>query len=132
MGGSIGYGLPQAVGAAVAVPDRKVVLLQADGSAMYTPSALWTMAREQLDIVIVVFANRGYRILLGELANVGGGKPGGNAMRMMTIDDPALDWQALAKGFGIPSSRATDLDAFNTELARGIAHRGPYLVELVM
>jgi len=132
MGGAIGYGLPQAIGAAVAVPDRKVVLLQADGSAMYTPSALWTMAREQLDVVIVIFANRGYKILLGELANVGGGKPGGNALRMMTIDEPALDWQALAKGFGIPSGQARDLGAFNRELARAMAQKGPYLVELVM
>ncbi|QHE84674.1 acetolactate synthase large subunit [Hydrogenophaga sp. BPS33] len=132
MGGSIGFGLPQAVGAAVAVPDRKVILLQADGSAMYTLSAMWTMAREQLNIVIVVFSNRGYKILLGELANVGGGKPGGNAMRMMTIDDPALDWQALARGFGMTSSRACNLDEFNRELALGIDHKGPHLIELVL
>ena len=76
MGGSIGFSTPVATGAAVACPDRKVICMVGDGSAMYTLQALWTMAREKLDVTIVVFANRAYQILRGEFANVGAGAPG--------------------------------------------------------
>ena len=89
MGGAIGYGLPFAVGAAIACPERKVIALEGDGSAMYTLQALWTMARESLDVTIVVFANRSYNILRGELANVGAGAPGQRATDMLTLDRPS-------------------------------------------
>jgi acetolactate synthase-1/2/3 large subunit len=130
MGGSIGFGLPCGVGAAVAAPDRKVIVLEGDGSGMYTPQALWTMAREGLDVTVVIFANRSYQILRGEFAGVGAGAPGPRATDMLTLDRPALDWTALARGMGVEASRAEDLSQLATQLARAIAHRGPSLVEV--
>jgi acetolactate synthase I/II/III large subunit len=130
MGGSIGYGLPVAVGAALACPQRRVIALEGDGSAMYTLQALWTMARESLKVTIVVFANRAYQILRGEFANVGAGAPGQRATDMLTLDRPTLDWPALARGHGVESGQAADLDAFARELRRGLACEGPYLIEL--
>jgi acetolactate synthase-1/2/3 large subunit len=132
MGGSIGYGLPVAVGAALACPQRKVIALEGDGSAMYTLQALWTMARESLDVTIVVFANRAYQILRGEFANVGAGAPGQRATDMLTLDRPALDWCALARGHGVESGQASDLEAFARQLQRGLASDGPYLIELLL
>jgi acetolactate synthase-1/2/3 large subunit len=132
MGGSIGYGLPVAVGAALACPDRKVIALEGDGSAMYTLQALWTMARESLDITIVVFANRAYNILRGEFDNVGAGAPGQRATDMLSLDRPALDWRALARGHGVEAVQANDLGEFARQLRRGLASEGPYLIELVL
>ncbi|MEN9315021.1 MAG: hypothetical protein RIS35_1414 [Pseudomonadota bacterium] len=130
MGGSIGFGLPCAVGAAVAAPDRKVIALEGDGSGMYTLQSLWTMARESLDVTVVIFANRSYQILRGEFAGVGAGAPGPRATDMLTLDRPDLDWTALARGMGVEASRAEDLSQFATQLRRAIAHRGPSLVEV--
>jgi acetolactate synthase I/II/III large subunit len=132
MGGSIGFGLPCGVGAAVAAPDRKVVVLEGDGSGMYTVQALWTMARNGLDVTVLVFANRTYQILRGELAGVGAGEPGKNANDMLTIGRPDLDWVALAKGHGVEAGRATSLDELAVQLRRGLASNGPYLVEVVL
>jgi len=131
MGGSIGYGMPVAVGAALACPGRKVIALEGDGSAMYTLQALWTMARESLDVTIVVFANRAYQILRGEFANVGAGAPGQRATDMLTLDRPVLDWCALARGHGVEAGQAGDLQAFARQLQRGLASEGPYLIELL-
>ena len=102
MGGSIGLGLPLATGAAVACPDRKVVCLEGDGSGMYTVQALWTQARESLDVTTVVFANRTYAILRHELAGVRAGTPGPKAADMLDIGRPDLDWVAMARGMGVP------------------------------
>jgi acetolactate synthase-1/2/3 large subunit len=132
MGGSIGWGLAAAVGAAIAAPDRKVIAFEGDGSALYTQQALWTMARENLDVTVVIFANRAYKILIGELANVGAAAPGHNATAMLTLDRPDLDWVSLAKGFGVAAGRATALDELAVQFKRGLATPGPYLVELVM
>lgn len=132
MGGSIGWGLAAAVGAAIAAPDRKVIAFEGDGSALYTQQALWTMARENLDVTVVIFANRAYKILLGELSNVGAAAPGHNATAMLTLDNPALDWVSLAKGFGVAAGRATTLDELVVQFRRGLETPGPYLVELVM
>ena len=132
MGGSIGWGLPAAVGAAFAAPDRKVIALEGDGSAMYTLQALWTMARENLDVTVIVFANRSYKILHVELANVGAGVPGRRANDMLTLDRPNLDWIELAKGFGVEAGRAASLEELAQQFRRGLARRGPCLVELVM
>jgi acetolactate synthase-1/2/3 large subunit len=132
MGGSIGYGLPVAVGAALACPGRKVIALEGDGSAMYTLQALWTMARESLDVTIVVFANRAYQILRGEFANVGAGAPGQRATDMLTLDRPVLDWCALARGHGVEAGQAADLEALARQLQRGLASDGPYLIELLL
>ena len=132
MGGSIGFGLPVAVGAAIACPDRKVITLEGDGSGMYTVQSLWTMAREGLNVTIVVLANRSYAILKGEFANVGAGTPGQRATDMMSLDRPNLDWVALARGHGVEAGRANDLEEFAREFKRAMAVRGPYLIELVM
>lgn len=132
MGGSIGWGLPAATGAAIAAPDRKVIAFEGDGSALYTQQALWTMARESLDVTVVIFANRAYRILIGELANVGAAAPGHNATAMLTLDRPDLDWVSLAKGFGVAAGRATTLDELAVQFRRGLAVAGPYLIEVVM
>ncbi len=99
---------------------------------MYTVQALWTMAREGLDVTILIFANRSYQILRGEFANVGGGKPGKRATDMLTIDRPDPDWLSLAKGFGVEAGRATDLDTLAREFKRGLASSGPYLIEVVL
>jgi acetolactate synthase-1/2/3 large subunit len=132
MGGSIGYGLPVAVGASLACPQRQVIALEGDGSAMYTLQALWTMARESLKVTIVVFANRAYQILRGEFANVGAGAPGQRATDMLTLDRPVLDWCALARGHGVEAGQASDLGEFARQLRRGLACPGPYLIELRM
>jgi len=132
MGGSIGYGLPVAVGAALAAPARRVIALEGDGSAMYTLQALWTMARESLQVTVIVFANRAYRILRGEFDAVGAGAPGRRATDMLTLDRPALDWCALARGHGVESGRAADLGEFARQLRRGLAGDGPYLIELLL
>lgn len=132
MGGSIGYALPVAVGAAIAAPKRKVIALVGDGSAMYTLQALWTMAREGLDVTVVIFANRSYQILHGEFAQVGAGKPGARATDMLTVDRPALDWLALARGHGVPAERADTLAAFAQATRRALASEGPHLIEVVL
>lgn len=131
-GGAIGLGLAMAAGAAIACPDRKVIALEADGSGMYNVQALWTHARENLDIVTIVFANRSYAILHGELRQVGAGEPGQNARRMLDIAGPALDWTAIAKGMGVEASRATDAESFAGALRSALARRGPYLIEAMI
>jgi acetolactate synthase-1/2/3 large subunit len=132
MGGAIGYGLPFSVGAAIACPERKVIALEGDGSAMYTLQAMWTMARESLNVTIIVFANRSYHILRGELANVGAGAPGQRATDMLTLDRPSLDWRSLARGHGIEAGQATDLGELARQLKRALASPGPYLIEVLM
>lgn len=131
-GGSIGFGLPCAVGAAVACPDRKVICLEGDGSGMYTVQSLWTMARESLDVLVLVFANRGYQILRGELTGVGVTEPGPNAIRMLTVDQPVIDWSAMARAQGVDSTRVTDLDGLIEAMRRGLATKGPSLIEVVI
>lgn len=131
-GGAIGLGLPAAVGAAVACPDRRVVALQADGSAMYTIQALWTMARENLDVTVVLFNNRKYAILQVEFMRVGAENPGPKAMSMLDLSRPDLDFVQLARGMGVPAIRATDAGGFSTALAESFATPGPYLIEAIL
>ncbi len=132
IGGAIGTGLPLAVGAAVACPERKVISLQADGSAMYTIQALWTQARESLDVTTVILSNRAYAILQGEMTNVGVANPGRTGRSMMSLDDPPLDWVALAKGMGIEAVATGDAADFARALGRGIATPGPFLIEAMI
>jgi acetolactate synthase-1/2/3 large subunit len=132
MGGSIGFSTPVATGAAVACPDRKVITLEGDGSAMYTLQALWTQAREGLDVTTLLFSNRSYAILRGELANVGAGNPGRKALDMLDLGSPDLDFVTLAKGMGVPGARVTTMEEFNHRLAEGIAAPGPFLVEVAV
>ena len=130
-GGAIGLGMPMATGAAVACSDRKVINLQADGSGLYTAQALWTQARERLDVLTLIWANRSYAILKAELANVGA-NPGRKALDMLSLDDPAIDWVSLARGFGVEALRASDLGEFVAALRVGLGRRGPFLVEVCM
>ena len=130
-GGAIGDGLPLATGAAVACPDRRVVTLQADGSAMYTVQARWTQARERLDVTTVIFANRKYAILLGELANVGA-NPGRTALDMMDLGNPDLDWVKIAGGMGVEAAKATSMEAFNDLFEAANRRSGPFVIELVI
>lgn len=131
-GGAIGDGIPMAVGAAVACPERKVIGLQADGSGMYTVQGLWTQARERLDVLTIVFANRRYQILHGELLNVGAGPAGQNARRMLDLDDPALDWVGMARAMGVEAARADTAEAFNDLLRAALSRKGPFLIEAVI
>ena len=130
-GGAIGEGIPMATGAAVACPDRKVVNLQADGSALYTAQSLWTQARENLDVLTIIFANRSYAILRGELAGVGA-NPGRKALDMLSLDNPAVDWVSLARGYGVESRRASDLPELAAAVRAGLEHHGPFLIEAVL
>jgi acetolactate synthase-1/2/3 large subunit len=131
-GGSIGQGLPLAVGAAIACPDRKVVALEADGSAMYTLQALWTMARENLNVAVVIFSNRRYRILDVELQRTGAGSLGPLADTMIDIGRPNLDWVKLAQGTGVEAARATTAREFAACLSDALQARAPRLVEAVL
>ncbi|THD47232.1 MAG: acetolactate synthase large subunit [Bradyrhizobium sp.] len=131
-GGAIGQGLPAAVGAAVAAPERKVIALTGDGSGAYVLQSLWTMAREKLDVVTIVCANRAYRILDVEFARTKSGEPGPQARRMFALDEPHLDWTALARGFGVPAVRCESGESFDAELARAVATKGPTLIEAVI
>lgn len=131
-GGSIGYGLPVAIGAAMACPDRKVIALEGDGSGMYTLQSLWTMAREGLDVTVLVFANRSYRILHGELKNVGAANPGPRARDMLTLDRPELNWVEMARGMGVEGCRVEDTAGLADAMRAGLASGGPYLIEIMM
>lgn len=132
MGGSIGFGLPVAIGAAIAAPDRRVIALEGDGSAMYTLQSLWTMAREGLNVTVIIFANRQYQILQGEYAQVGAGAPGSRANDMLSIDRPALDWVALSSGHGVPACRVSSLGQFADAVRRASRSEGPSLIELLL
>jgi acetolactate synthase I/II/III large subunit len=131
-GGSIGYGMPVAIGAAIACPERKVIALEGDGSAMYTLQSLWTMAREGLDITVLILANGSYNILRGELANVGVKNPGPRAVDMLSLRRPDLDWVSLARGMGVEAARAKDCEQLIKGLNAGLRSGGPYLIEVVL
>jgi acetolactate synthase-1/2/3 large subunit len=129
-GGAIGIGLPVATGAAVAAPDRPVVCLQADGSAMYTLQALWTQAREGLGVTTVVLANHSYAILNMELQRVGADAGGPLARRLLDLTDPELDFVALARGMGVPARRVETAEELTAALEAGLAEPGPALIEV--
>jgi acetolactate synthase-1/2/3 large subunit len=131
-GGAIGQGLPNALGAALACPDRRVIAFQADGSGLYTLQALWSMARENADVTVVVCANRRYRILQVELARTGIAEPGPKALSLTDLTRPAIDWPALANGFGVPGRSVHTENEFADALLRSFAERGPSLIEAVL
>ena len=131
-GGSIGFGMPVAIGAAIACPDQKVISLEGDGSAMYTVQSLWTMARENLDIVILIFANQSYKILQGELTNVGVINPGKSALEMLSLKDPSLDWVLVSKGMGVDSVRVDNIEDLVKYFKYGLKEKGPYLIEVMI
>jgi acetolactate synthase-1/2/3 large subunit len=129
-GGSIGIAIPLSVGAAVASKDRPLLCLSADGSGMYTLQALWTFAREGLNVTTVIFANRAYGILKREFASLGIGEPGAIASSLFDIGRPNLDWPSIAKGMGVPGAQANTLDEFVALLQRGFKSDGPTLIEV--
>ena len=131
-GGSIGYGLPCAIGAAVACPDRRVLCLQADGGGMYTNQALWTQAREKLDITNIIFANQKYSILQIEFGRVGAHNPGPKAMSMLDLTNPELNWTSLAHGMGVPAWRVSTVEEFTAAFLDSLATPGPSLIEAML
>ncbi|MGW2239651.1 thiamine pyrophosphate-dependent enzyme, partial [Streptomyces sp. NPDC001759] len=128
-GGAIGQGLPLAAGAALACPDRPVLCLEADGSAMYTLSALWTHAREGLDITTVIFSNSAYAILRMESQRLGTSADGPARRDLLDLSRPRLDFVALARGMGVPATRATTAEDFTAQLRTALAEPGPHLIE---
>jgi acetolactate synthase-1/2/3 large subunit len=132
-GGAIGGGLPLATGAAIGAQSsglgRRVVSLEADGSAMYTIQSLWTQAREKLDITTVIFSNRKYAILLGEYQNVGA-NPGRTALDMLDLGNPDLDFVKIAAGMGVEGARATSVDEFNDLFESANRRKGPFVIDL--
>lgn len=131
-GGSIGYGLPCATGAAVACPDRPVICLQGDGGGMYTVQALWTQAREQLNVTNIIFANRKYAILQVEFGRVGAHNPGPKAMSMLDMTNPELNWTMMAEGMGVPAWRVHTVEEFSAALQASLSSPGPALIEAML
>ncbi len=130
-GGAIGDGLPLSTGAAVGAPGRRVINLQADGSALYTVQALWTQARENLAVTTVILSNRRYAILQGELEQVGA-TPGEASRTLFDLGNPDLDWVAIGKGFGVAGARAETMEDFAGLVARANGLSGPFLIELMV
>lgn len=131
-GGAIGQGLPLSLGAAIACPDQKVIALQADGSAMYTVQALWSMARENADVTVVLLNNRSYAILNIEMMRVGASQPTPKALSMLDLSRPDIDWTAIAEGMGVPATRATTAEEFHQQLAAALSQPGPRLIEAMV
>ncbi|MGH8011030.1 MAG: acetolactate synthase large subunit [Candidatus Binataceae bacterium] len=131
-GGAIGQGLPCATGAAVACPDRKVIAFQADGGGMYTVQALWTQAREHLNVTNLICNNRRYRILQVELARSGVTEPGRKAHMLTSLAQPEIDWSRMANGLGVPAVRVDNAESLCRELERALKEPGPNLVELLI
>jgi acetolactate synthase-1/2/3 large subunit len=131
-GGSIGSGIPISVGAAIACPDRKVITFESDGSGLYTLQGLWTQARESLDVLTLVLANRAYAILLAEMRNLGVNDIGRNATRMMSLTDPAPDWVHLARGMGVEAACVHSCEEFSDILGSALKRRGPFLIECLI
>jgi acetolactate synthase-1/2/3 large subunit len=131
-GGAIGSGIPMAIGAAVACPDRKVINFESDGSAMFTVQGLWTQARENLNVLTVIWSNRAYSILRNELKNVRAGEPGPTALSMLSLGNPDIGWVSLAKGLGVEGTRVDTIDGFADAMRAGLARRGPFLIEVVL
>ena len=128
-GGAIGIAMPLSIGAAVACPDRKVISLNGDGAGMYTVQALWTLAREQLDVTVVVFANHTYRILNIEMGRTGAGNPGPSASKLLDLGNPRIDWVSLAKGLGVDAVRCETAEQFDAAFARAMKEPGPKFIE---
>jgi acetolactate synthase-1/2/3 large subunit len=131
-GAAIGNGLPVALGAAIACPDRKVVALQADGSAMYTNQALWTIAHEDCDITVVILKNDEYAILNVELARVREGDATAKMKSMLELNKPSIDWVSIARGMGVPAVAVATAGEFHTAFRKAMAKRGPMLIEATM
>ena len=124
--------MPVAIGAAIACPNQKVISLEGDGSAMYTVQSLWTMSRENLDIVILIFANQSYKILQGELKNVGVTNPGKSAIEMLSLRNPELDWVSISLGMGVDAVKVDNIEDLVKYFKYGIKENGPFLIEVLI
>ena len=131
-GGAIGQGLPLAIGAAVACPDRKIIALEADGSGMYTVQALWTMVREALDITVMMLNNGSYAILNIELSRVGVAEPGPTALSLLDLTNPEINWTDLAHGMGMNAIQVKTVDALDAAVGEALSHEGPSLIEDIL
>jgi acetolactate synthase I/II/III large subunit len=131
-GGAIGFGMPAATGAAIACPDRPVINFQADGSALYTVQALWTQARESLNVTTLICSNRSYGILRFEMVRAGQVPLGPASMRLTDIGTPPLDWVQLSRGFGVPAVSVATAEEMASALTRALAEPGPHLIELML
>jgi len=131
-GGAIGYGMPCAVGAALACPDRQVIDFEADGSAMYTVQALWTQARESLNVTTLICANRSYNILKIELDRVGIESIGPRALSLIDLEHPNINWVRVAEGMGVPAVSVNTAEGLSHELAKALAEPGPHLIEMIL
>ena len=130
-GGAIGIGPPLAVGAAIACPNRKVINIQADGSGLYSPQALWTQAKEGLDVVTVICSNRKYNILNLELEKQKV-TSSTHAENLTSLNNPPIDWVSIGKGFGVPSNKATTIAEFDDLFSKALRSQGPHLIEAVI
>jgi acetolactate synthase-1/2/3 large subunit len=131
-GGAIGQGMPCAVGAAVACPERPVINLQADGSALYTVQSLWMQARESLNVTTLICANRRYEILALELARAGNPSPGRNAQSLCDLKNPSIDWVRISRGMGVPAVRVDTVENLTREMRRALEEAGPHLIEMII
>jgi len=132
VGGAIGCGLPCGLGASIACPDRQVICLQADGSAMYTIQALWTMARESSNVITLICSNRSYHILKLELARAGATSFGPKVSSLIDLDRPDINWVKLAEGMGVPAVSANNVEGLAKEFCRALSETGPHLIEIAM
>ncbi|AEC20139.1 hypothetical protein PT7_1599 [Pusillimonas sp. T7-7] len=131
-GGAIGQGLPCAFGASMAVPDRKVVALQSDGSALFTPQALWSMARESANVVVLIASNQRYQVLQNEMKRTGNLPQAPAVQNLLSISGPNVDWQALSASFGVPSKRVASVSDLRRTFQAAIAEPGPRLIEVML
>ncbi len=130
-GGAIGQGLPVALGAAIACPGRQVVALVSDGSTQYTVQTLWTIAHEQLPVVVLVAANHQYAILRNELRR-GGAALGAKAEAITSLDKPRIDWVALATAYGVHGVRATTTGELEEALQTAFKSGQPAVIEMAL
>ncbi|MGE5136912.1 MAG: acetolactate synthase large subunit, partial [Gemmatimonadota bacterium] len=131
-GGAIGQGLPAALGAAIAAPDRPVIALQSDGSALYTAQALWTMARESLNVTVLIAANNTYNVLRTELARGSGASLTAQAARLTSLGDPPIDWESLARGYGVAAATVATVGELHQAFTDSVKAGGPHLIQLAM
>jgi acetolactate synthase-1/2/3 large subunit len=131
-GGAIGQGLPAALGAAIAAPDRPVIALQSDGSGLYTVQSLWTMARESVNVIMLIAVNHTYKVLRTELARHGSTRLGGQAERLTSLSDPPIDWASLARGFGVTAATVTTVGELHHAFMGALTGGGPFLIQLAM
>jgi acetolactate synthase-1/2/3 large subunit len=131
-GGAIGQGMPLALGAALACPDRKVINIEADGSAMYTIQALWSQARENANVITVICSNRKYFIIELECLAAGYSSLGAEARALMDLTNPALDWVGLSRGMGVPAASVTTAEELTKEFKAALKESGPHLIEVIL